>query len=105
MVASDIRSRPHTSAPAPDKCHIGLTFEQCQEVSAREKAEAAKAAREQVLKDLLYNIDGETGFYAFPHPKSTIGNGLSRFVLLDDLTALVESLRTNEHPSTKGGAR
>ena len=42
----------HTSAPSPDKCCIGLTYEQCQEVSAREKAEAAKAAREQAQQSI-----------------------------------------------------
>jgi len=92
MVASDIRSRPHTSAPAPE--HMVSAY-------AHGKVDGAKAEREQFAKELLYNIDGETGFYVFPHQKATAGNGLSRFVLLDDLTALVKSLRQPE-PQQEG---
>jgi hypothetical protein len=103
-------SRP--APPAPESLCEGCTAEDemCGKVPSEcysryqeniEKAKAhdaqvAKAEREKVLKDLLYNIDGETGFYVFPHSKATIGNGLSRFVLLDDLTALVESLRAQQ---------
>lgn len=60
-------------------------------------AAGAKAERERVLKELLVGLENEKlGFYCFPHPKATLGNGLSRFVLLDDLTSLVESLRGSQ---------
>ena len=39
----DTRTHPHTSQPVPEKCCIGLTYEQCQEVSEREKAATRNA--------------------------------------------------------------
>ena len=44
----DTRTHPHTSQPVPEKCCIGLTYEQCQEVSEREKA----ATRNATLDDI-----------------------------------------------------
>lgn len=92
-----VRSRPHPSAQTP----AGYTGEDIFGPFIHEhNLKVAKAAREQFAKELLYNIYGETGFYVFPHPKATAGNGLSRFILLDELTALVESLRAQQHQTT-----
>jgi hypothetical protein len=84
-----LRFRPHT--PTPDTMTISVKeFEQY----IKDKQEqAAHIATLATYDEVLYNIDGETGFYCFPDPKSTLGNGMSQFVLLEDLIKLVNTPR------------
>jgi hypothetical protein len=72
-----LRFRPHT--PTPDTMTISVKeFEQYIKDKQEQAAHIATLA---------------TGFYCFPDPKSTLGNGMSQFVLLEDLIKLVNTPR------------
>ena len=75
---------------------IWMTGKQRDDLITEAARTAALAENKRVLDDLLYSIDGETGFYCFPHPKATLDNGVSRFILMEDLCALVASLRARD---------